>query len=166
MTLSKITHLKVCQSRNIWTEVVNHTLQGSRQGQPPDQKDDQHYVRKQCCEVHDLKFQILIDFTPFWGISGNKLQSWEKNTSQMPGGKKTTHFYWLWAVLLWNVAKYPGAKLSNWVKQLLLTSQVDKSKQAVINGEDKSKGLQSGTENRQLIQENRLWMQVRNGQGR
>lgn len=68
--------------------------------------------------------------------------------------------------MLWNVAKYPGAKLSNWVKQLLLTLQVDKSKQAVSNGEGKSKSLQSGTENRQVIQENRLWTQARNGQGR
>ncbi len=74
--LSKMSHLKVCQTRRIWIQVVNHTLPGSWQRQPPDQQDGQCNIGEYSGEIHHLKFQwlfnILLDTYSIITASGHR----------------------------------------------------------------------------------------------
>lgn len=53
----KVSHLKVCQTRQIWIQIVDHALPCSWQCQPPDQQDDQCYIGEYSRNIHHLKFQ-------------------------------------------------------------------------------------------------------------
>lgn len=53
--VQRFSHLKLCQTRRIWIQVVDHTLPGTWQCQSPDQQDGQHHIRENGCEIHHLK---------------------------------------------------------------------------------------------------------------
>lgn len=53
--VQRFPHLKLCQMRRIWIQVVDHALPGTWQCQSPDQQDGQHHIRENSCEIHHLK---------------------------------------------------------------------------------------------------------------
>lgn len=53
--VQRFPHLKLCQTRRIWIQVVDHALPGTWQCQSPDQQDGQHHIRENSCEIHHLK---------------------------------------------------------------------------------------------------------------
>lgn len=66
-------YLGVLEAKQIWLQVIDDALIGSRKGDASDQEDDQHQVGKRGCEINNLE--------------GNRLRSPLLGT-EPPGGAR------------------------------------------------------------------------------